>query len=67
MPASKFPGIFFFLGGEQNPQKVISFDHFVQENYPFCLISLKVGGGERQDKILGANAPPPCPPWRCHW
>ena len=35
-------GIFIFQGG-QNPQKDISFDHFVQENGCFLLVSVKSG------------------------
>ena len=41
--------------GVQDPQKLIGFDHFVQENYHFFLISLKGGG---QDNFLkGAFSP----------
>ena len=36
----------------QDPQKVISFGHFVQENYNFFLISLKVGGATGGQDIL---------------
>ena len=44
--------------GGQDHQKVISFDHFVQENAHFFSISLKVGG---QDKVFWAFVPS-CPP-----
>ena len=37
----------------QTPQKVISFDHFVQGNDRFFLVSLKSGG----KTFWGANAP----------
>ena len=43
-----------FSGG-QDPQKVIGFDHFVQENAHFFLISLKVGG---PDNFFGGQMPP---------
>ncbi len=53
--------LFFFWGGEAffKGQKVIGFDHFVQENTYFLLISQKVlGQTEGQDKILGGICPP---------
>ncbi len=56
--------------GGQDPQKVIVFDHFVQENDHFFLISLKVGGnvGGKTIFVFGGGhlpphpllAPPPC-------
>ncbi len=46
----------------QDPQKNIGFDHFVQENVNFFLISLKVGGKlEGQDILQWGNCPPKPP------
>ncbi len=47
-----------------HPQKVISFDHFLQENANFFLILLKVGEGEARwkDILLGGGQLPPKPP-----
>ncbi len=47
--------------GSQDYQKVVSFDHFVQENAHCVLISLKVGGGGascRQDILQWGTCPP---------
>ena len=57
--------VFFLQGGWQDPQKVIGFDYFVQENAIFFLISLKVGG-RGQDKLGGAFPPSLAHPWHHH-
>ncbi len=46
-----------FQGRGKDPQKVIGFDHFVQEKSHFFLISLKVGGGAEGQDTLQAIAP----------
>ncbi len=69
--------IFFFGGGEQeifqwgqDPQKVISFDHFVPENVHFSWFHSNVGGqtgGRGQDIFWGGYLPPrPALPWCQH-
>ena len=68
---------FFFGGGEQeifqwgqDPQKVISFDHFVPENVHFSWFHSNVGGqtGGRGQDIFWGGYLPPCPalPWCQH-
>ena len=43
-----------FSGAGEDPQKVIGFDHFLQENDIFFLVSLKVEG---QDILQRGNCP----------
>ena len=45
--------------GDQNPQKDISFDHFLQEYCRFFLVALKFWGGKT--KFWGDKCPLPTP------
>ena len=61
-PGGQGGGVRHFSGG-QDPQKVIGFDNFVQENVNFFLISLKVRGA----RYFRGGGQPQAPVWLRHW